>query len=74
MGDITHFAGGPYGRIRLYGEAVTGPSGANDYSSSEEPGERADLMVLSHDPTVVAPAFLCDILVEQSCVEGQCRH
>jgi predicted amidohydrolase YtcJ len=38
---------------------------------SLEPGKRADMVVLSHDPTAVDAAFIRDIAVEQTYVEGQ---
>jgi predicted amidohydrolase YtcJ len=41
---------------------------------SLEPGKRADMVVLSHDPTAVDPAFLRDVMVEQTYVEGQCLY
>jgi predicted amidohydrolase YtcJ len=41
---------------------------------SLEPGRRADMAVLSHDPTAVDSAFLCDAMVEQTYVEGQCLY
>jgi predicted amidohydrolase YtcJ len=37
---------------------------------SLERGKRADMVVLSHDPTAVDPAFIRDIVVEQTYVEG----
>jgi predicted amidohydrolase YtcJ len=38
---------------------------------SLERGKRADMVVLSHDPTVVDPTFIRDIAVEQSYVDGR---
>jgi predicted amidohydrolase YtcJ len=38
---------------------------------SLEPGKRADMVVLSHDPTSVGTEFLRDIVVERTYVEGQ---
>ncbi|MEE9325051.1 MAG: amidohydrolase [Dehalococcoidia bacterium] len=38
---------------------------------SLEKGKRADMIVLSHDPTAVDPEFIRDIAVEQSYVDGQ---
>ena len=38
---------------------------------SLENGKRADMIVLSHDPTSVDPDFIRDITVEQSYVEGR---
>ena len=38
---------------------------------SLEKGKRADMVVLSHDPTVVDPDFIRDIAVEQTYIEGQ---
>jgi predicted amidohydrolase YtcJ len=65
-------------------EAVTPLEGLRMYTSnaayamsrerevgSLEPGKRADMVVLSHDPTAVDPAFIGEIAVEQTYVEGQ---
>ena len=41
---------------------------------SLEVGKRADMVVLSHDPTAVEPAFIREIAVEQTYVEGQCLY
>ena len=38
---------------------------------SLENGKRADMIVLSHDPTSVDPDFIRDIKVEQTYVEGR---
>ena len=38
---------------------------------SLETGKRADMVVLSHDPTSIAPDFIRDITVEQTYVEGR---
>ncbi len=39
-----------------------------------EPGKRADIVVLSHDPTAVAPTFIRDIAIDQTYVEGDLVH
>jgi hypothetical protein len=39
--------------------------------ASLERGKRADMVVLSHDPTAVDAAFIREIAVEQTYVEGQ---
>ena len=41
---------------------------------SIETGKRADLAVLSHDPTSVDPDFIREISVEQTYVDGELRH
>lgn len=41
---------------------------------SLEPGKRADMVVLSHDPTAVDPRAIRDIEVEQTYVDGECLH
>ena len=41
---------------------------------SIETGKRADLAVLSHDPTSVNPDFIREISVEQTYVDGQLLH
>ncbi len=38
---------------------------------SLERSKRADMVVLSHDPTAVDPVFIRDIVVEQTYIEGQ---
>ena len=38
---------------------------------SLEIGKRADMVVLSHDPTTVDPDFIRDITVEQTYIEGR---
>ncbi|RUA03688.1 MAG: hypothetical protein DSY88_05030, partial [Candidatus Poseidoniales archaeon] len=41
---------------------------------SIETGKRADLAVLSHDPTSVDPDFIREISVEQTYVDGELLH
>ena len=41
---------------------------------SLEIGKRADMIVLSHDPTTVNPDFIREITVDQSYVDGQLLH
>ena len=36
-----------------------------------EVGKRADMVVLSHDPTAVAPEFIREIVVQQTYVDGK---
>ena len=38
---------------------------------SIEAGKRADLVVLSHDPTLVDPDFIREIQVPQTYVDGE---
>ena len=38
---------------------------------SIEVGKRADMVVLSHDPTAVTPEFIKDIRVQQTYVDGK---
>ena len=40
-------------------------------AGSIEVGKRADLAVLSHDPTSVEPAYIREIDVEQTFVDGR---
>ena len=39
-----------------------------------EVGKRADLAVLSHDPTQANPDFITDIAVEHTYVDGKCLY
>ncbi len=41
---------------------------------SIEVGKRADLVVLSHDPTLVAPTYISEIVVQQTYVDGQLEY
>ena len=41
---------------------------------SIEIGKRADLVVLSHDPTLVDPNNVRDIVVQQTYVDGDLEH
>ena len=41
---------------------------------SIEVGKRADLVVLSHDPTLVDPTFIRDIVVQQTYVDGDLEY
>ena len=41
---------------------------------SIEVGKRADLVVLSHDPTQANPDFIADIAVERTYVDGECLY
>ena len=43
---------------------------AEDEKGSLEPGKRADLVVLSRDPTKVPPAEIATIRVERTVVAG----
>ena len=41
---------------------------------SLEKGKRADMVLLSHDPTAVSPVFIGQIYVERTYVDGQLLH
>ena len=41
---------------------------------SIEVGKRADLVVLSHDPTLVDPTFINEIAVQQTYVDGELQY
>jgi len=64
----------PLDGLRMYTINAAYAMGRDSEVGSLELGKRADLVVLSHDPTVVDPAFLRDITVEQTYVEGQCLY
>ena len=38
---------------------------------SLEVGKRADMVVLSHDPTAVDPAYIREIAVQQTYIDGR---
>jgi predicted amidohydrolase YtcJ len=64
----------PLDGLRMYTINAAYAMGRESEVGSLEPGKRADMVVLSHDPTVVDPAFLRDVTVEQTYVEGQCLY
>jgi predicted amidohydrolase YtcJ len=64
----------PRDGLRMYTINAAYAMGRESEVGSLEPGKRADMVVLSHDPTVVDPAFLRDVTVEQTYVEGQCLY
>ena len=41
---------------------------------SIEVGKRADLVVLSHDPTLVDAAFIQEIVVQQTYIDGELQY
>ena len=43
----------------------------DDEVGSIEVGKRADLVVLSHDPSLVAPESVREIVVQQTYVDGE---
>jgi predicted amidohydrolase YtcJ len=57
--------------LRMYTIDAAYAMGREREVGSLERGKRADLVVLSHDPTAVDPARLRDIAVEQTYVEGR---
>jgi predicted amidohydrolase YtcJ len=64
----------PLDGLRMYTSTAAYAMGRESEVGSLEPGKRADMVVLSHDPTEVDPTFLRDVLVEQTYVEGQCLY
>ncbi len=42
--------------------------------SSTEAGKRADLVVLSHDPTLVDPHAIREISVQQTYIDGELKY
>jgi predicted amidohydrolase YtcJ len=61
----------PLEGLRMYSIDAAYAMGRDGEVGSLEPGKRADMVVLSHDPTAVDPAFLRDIVTERTYVEGQ---
>ena len=41
---------------------------------SIEVGKRADLVVLSHDPTLVDPAYIQEMVVQQTYIDGELQY
>ncbi len=41
---------------------------------SIEIGKRADLVVLSHDPTLVAPTSIRELVIQQTYVDGELQY
>lgn len=64
----------PLEGLRMYTINAAYAMGREGEVGSLEPGKRADMVVLSHDPTAVDPAFLREVMVEQTYVEGQCLY
>ncbi len=64
----------PLDGLRMYTINAAYAMGRDSEVGSLEPGKRADMVVLSHDPTAVDAAFIRDITVEQTYVDGQCLY
>ncbi|MCH9009335.1 MAG: amidohydrolase [Chloroflexi bacterium] len=60
--------------LRMYTANAAYAMGRDQEAGSLEVGKRADMVVLSHDPTAVNPDFLRDISVEQTYVDGELLH
>ncbi len=57
--------------IRQYTNGSAYATNRDHEVGSLEVGKRADMVVLSHDPTAVDPDFISDIQVQQTYVDGQ---
>jgi predicted amidohydrolase YtcJ len=64
----------PQQGLRMYTINAAYAMGREREVGSLEPGKRADMVVLSADPTVVHPDFIRDIAVEQTYVEGRLMY
>lgn len=64
----------PMDGLRMYTIDAAYAMGRDAETGSLEPGKRADMVVLSHDPTKVDPLFIRDISVEQTYVDGECVY
>ena len=64
----------PLEGLRTYTINAAYAMGREREVGSLERGKRADMVVLSHDPTNVDPDFIRDIAVEQTYVDGQLLH
>ena len=60
--------------LRMYTIAAAYAMGRENEAGSLERGKRADMVVLSHDPTAVDPDYIREIAVEQTYVEGRILH
>ncbi|PKB82166.1 MAG: hypothetical protein BZY88_05210 [SAR202 cluster bacterium Io17-Chloro-G9] len=56
--------------LRMYTATAAYAMGREKDTGSLERGKRADMVVLSHDPTAVDPDYIREIAVEQTYVEG----
>ena len=61
----------PLEGLQMYTTGAAYAMGREKEVGSLERGKRADMVVLSHDPTAVDPDFIRDIAVEQTYVEGR---
>ena len=61
----------PLEGLRMYTTGAAYAMGRENEVGSLERGKRADMVVLSHDPTTVNPDFIRDIAVEQTYIEGR---
>ncbi len=57
--------------LRMYTMNAAHAMSREGEAGSLEPGKRADMVVLSHDPTTANPDFIRDINVEQTYIDGQ---
>ena len=57
--------------LRMYTITAAYAMGRENEAGSLEKGKRADMVVLSHDPTAVDPDYIREIAVEQTYVEGR---
>jgi len=57
--------------LRMYTITAAYAMGRENEAGSLENGKRADIVVLSHDPTAVDPGYIREIAVEQTYVEGR---
>ena len=61
----------PLEGLRMYTMGAAYSMGREGEVGSLEKGKRADAVVLSHDPTAVAPEFIREIAVEQTYIGGK---
>ena len=57
--------------LRQYTNGSAYATNRDDEVGSLDVGKRADMVVLSHDPTAVDPDFIRDIEVQQTYVDGE---
>lgn len=61
----------PLDGLRMYTINAATAMNRDHEVGSLEPGKRADMVVLSHDPTTVDPTFIREIAVDATYVDGQ---
>jgi len=64
----------PMDGLRMYTISAAHAMDRDSEVGSLEPEKRADMVVLSHDPTAVNPVYIRDVAVEQTYIDGKCLY